>query len=77
STGTSDSTALVSGLLALILESEPHLKNKNIDCVHEVKYALMNSTLSEDGVIFHDQKSGYGVINGMKWLNEIQDSVTC
>jgi subtilisin family serine protease len=77
STGTSDSTALVSGLLALILESEPHLKNKNIDCVHEVKYALMNSTLSEDGVIFHDQKSGYGVINGMKWLNELQDSVTC
>jgi len=77
STGTSDSTALVGGILALILESEPHLKNKNIDCIDEVKYALMNSTITDDGLISHDSKSGYGVINGMGWLTEIQENVTC
>jgi len=45
STGTSDSTVFVSGILALILEAEPHLKNPDSSCIFEVKTALMNSAM--------------------------------
>ncbi len=77
STGTSDSTALVSGILALILESEPSLKQQDIDCILSVKYALMNSTKPLENGILHDEKWGYGAIDGYTWLEEIQNSVVC
>jgi len=77
STGTSDSTALVSGILALILESEPSLKQQDIDCILSVKFALMNSTKPLENGILHDEKWGYGAIDGYTWLEEIQNSVVC
>ena len=77
STGTSDSTALVSGILALILESQPDLKQKNIDCIIEVKYALMNSSTPLAEGISHDNRWGYGSINGEDWLKEIKSKVVC
>lgn len=77
STGTSDSTALVSGILALILESEPTLKQQDIDCITSVKYALMNSTTPLEAGILHDEKWGYGGIVADSWLKEIQKTVVC
>ncbi len=77
STGTSDSTAMVSGILALILESEPSLKQQDIDCILSVKYALKNSTKPLENGILHDEKWGYGAIDGYTWLEEIQNSVVC
>jgi len=76
STGTSDSTVFVSGILALILEAEPELRQPSLDCIENMKMALMNSTIASSGNV-HDNKAGYGAINGQKWLEEIRSSETC
>ena len=77
STGTSDSTAMVSGILALILESEPYLKQNSLECIEEVKFALMESVISLDTSNSHNQKSGYGMVSAEGWLSQIQSSQIC
>jgi len=76
STGTSDSTVFVSGILALILEAEPGLRQPSLDCIEDVKMALMNSVIAQSGNV-HDNKAGYGAINGQNWLDEIRSAETC
>ena len=78
STGTSDATVFVSGILALILEAEPQLMNDpDLDCIEQVKNALMQSAVPLDTGVEHDARSGYGAIDGQGWLNEIRKSVIC
>ncbi|MAH91100.1 MAG: hypothetical protein CMA11_04960 [Euryarchaeota archaeon] len=78
STGTSDSTVFVSGILALILEAEPQLQDSpDIDCIEQVKIALMNSAIPLDSEIEHDLRWGYGAVNGPNWLDEIRDATLC
>ena len=76
STGTSDSTVFVSGILALILEAEPSLRHPSLDCIDDMKMALMNSVSADSGIV-HDNKAGYGAINGQNWLDEIRSSGAC
>ena len=77
STGTSDATVFVSGILALILEAQPELKNPDSQCITDVKTALMNSASPLDESKSHDSRWGYGAINGESWLNEIRSSGAC
>jgi len=77
STGTSDATVFVSGILALILEAEPKLQDPDSQCILDVKTALMNSAIPLEAGIEHDSRWGYGAINGQDWLNEIRSSNSC
>jgi len=77
STGTSDATVFVSGILALILEAEPELRNPDSQCMLDVKIALMNSANPLDTGIEHDSRWGYGAIDGKSWLEEIRSTVSC
>jgi subtilisin family serine protease len=78
STGTSDATVFVSGILALILEAEPQLQDSpSLECIEDVKVALMNSADPLESGISHDSQWGYGSINGQEWLNEIRDNDLC
>lgn len=77
STGTSDATVFVSGILALVLEAQPSLIEPSEDCLLQVKYALKNSSVPLDENIDHDSRGGYGAIDGIGWLNEIQSNVQC
>ena len=78
STGTSDSTVFVSGILALILEAEPQLMNNtDLDCIEDVKNALMQSAVPLESGVEHDLRWGYGALNGQNWLNEIRSSDIC
>ena len=78
STGTSDSTVFVAGVLALILEAEPRLSdNPSLECITEVKDALkLSATPLEDGIL-HDENWGYGALNGAKWLQKIRSYQVC
>ena len=77
STGTSDATVFVSGVLALILEAKPSLLQPDADCLSQVKSALMNSAVPLTDGIGHDARWGYGAIDGNAWLEEIESSVVC
>ena len=77
STGTSDATVFVTGILALILEAEPQLKNPSLECIEDVKTALMNSAMPLESGESHNSKWGYGAINGQNWLDEIRSTVVC
>ena len=77
STGTSDATVFVSGILALILEAEPELKNPDLQCITDVKTALMESAIPLDDTKTHDSRWGYGAINGKSWLDKIRSSGSC
>ena len=77
STGTSDATVFVSGILALILEAEPDLRDPDSQCILDVKTALMNSANPLVEGIEHDSRWGYGAIDGESWLREIRSSVDC
>ena len=77
STGTSDATVFVSGILALILEAEPQLQDPDSQCILDVKTALMNSAIPLEAGIEHDSRWGYGAINGQDWLDEIRSSNSC
>ena len=78
STGTSDATVFVSGILALILEAEPQLQNSpSLECIEDVKVALMNSADPLESGVSHDSKWGYGAINGQNWLDEIRSNDLC
>ena len=78
STGTSDATVFVSGILALILEAEPQLQdNPSSECIEDVKTALMNSADPLESGQSHNSRWGYGAINAQNWLNEIRASGAC
>ena len=77
STGTSDATVFVSGILAMILEAEPDLISPSEECLAQVKTALMNSAVPLEEGVEHDSRWGYGAIDGKAWLNQIQSSVAC
>ena len=68
----------VSGILALILEAEPALKSSpSLDCITQVKAALMESADPLESDIEHDSHWGYGSINGEDWLEQIRTSGIC
>ncbi len=76
--GTSVSTVIVTGALALILEDRPDLtssENSNSDCILAVKWALRNSTL-EPGAT-HSDSGGYGVLSAQKWYDEVMNIGRC
>ena len=77
SSGTSDSTVLVTGALALILNlygDEIAGEDGNIDS-HEmslVKVALAKSARSAPGQInAHDDRMGYGLLDAEEWANQV------
>ena len=74
SSGTSDATVFVTAALALLLEAHPQYKpqpDSNGACIDAVKMALMNtaSPLHEQGV--HDDRSGYGELQALNWIEEV------
>ena len=78
STGTSDSTVLVTGALALILSvyrEQIEGENGIID-EHEmdlVKVALANSARTEVGQSEnHDPKKGYGLLDAQEWSRQVE-----
>lgn len=80
SSGTSDSTVFVTGVLALILQEHPqfkHTSTSNGQCIDAVKMALMRSTANDGVAPQHDSKSGYGVLNAAKWLEEVGKISSC
>ena len=77
STGTSDATVFISGILALILEAEPSLTNPSPICIDQVKTALMNSAMPLEEGIDHHPRWGYGAVSGFDWLEEIRSSNAC
>ena len=77
STGTSDATVFISGILALILEAEPSLASPSPTCIVQVKTALMNSAMPLEEGIDHHPRWGYGAVSGVDWLEEIRSSNVC
>tara|TARA_B100000925_G_scaffold206196_1_gene156755 strand:+ start:2317 stop:3540 length:1224 start_codon:yes stop_codon:yes gene_type:complete len=77
STGTSDATVFIAGILALILEAEPQLKNPSLECIFEVKTSLMNSAVPLDADVGHHPRWGYGAVDGEAWLDELRSSYAC
>ncbi|MED5230958.1 MAG: S8 family serine peptidase [Candidatus Thermoplasmatota archaeon] len=77
STGTSDSTVIVVGALALILQihgNEMQGEDGKFDDeeMTKVKSALANSSLKGQQIdAIHSNKSGYGELNAVAWLEEI------
>jgi serine protease AprX len=78
STGTSDSTVFVAGILSLILEAEPQIANgPDMECMGLVKTALKQSAVPLLDGVAHDPYWGYGAIDGLAWLEEIQALGSC
>ncbi|HIF46695.1 MAG TPA: hypothetical protein EYQ73_07905 [Candidatus Poseidoniales archaeon] len=78
STGTSDSTVFVAGILSLILEAEPQIANgPDMECMGLVKTALKQSAVPLLDGVEHDPYWGYGAIDGLAWLEEIQALGSC
>jgi subtilisin family serine protease len=78
SSGTSDSTVLVTGALALLLEiyGEDIAGEDNVisyDELIQVKVALAKSTESDIQGSNHDLKRGYGMLNVNLWAEEIKN----
>ena len=77
STGTSDSTVLVTGALALILQIHGESISGEDDTIDRseislVKVALANSAKnSAANGISHNSKSGYGLLNAIEWANQV------
>lgn len=62
-TGTSASAALLSGLLALLLQAHPEFRHASQDAVLAVKQALVGTSLPLEGQATpHDDWYGYGLV---------------
>jgi subtilisin family serine protease len=78
STGTSDSTVIVTGALALILSLHGEYiagENSIIDQheMHLVKVALANSAKSESSpLVSHHTKNGYGLLDAEEWSRQVE-----
>lgn len=72
--GTSAASAIVSAILALVLEGEPTLQNlTSAFGVAGVKVALMDTALPLDGQTRpHDRLAGYGLIRGLDLLEALK-----
>ena len=79
STGTSDSTMIVTGALALILQQHSDIisgVDSEIDKeeMNKVKIALaISSSDTIDSNPIHDSKLGYGTLNAKAWSDEIEN----
>ena len=76
SSGTSDSTVLVTGALALILEryyEDIAGEDGEIDYseINRVKLALANSAISNNQDVTHHPQKGYGKLDLVSWSEEI------
>ena len=68
-TGTSPATAIVAGILALILQAKPALRPGGLGNVLAVKNALVLGSMKASGQLLpHDPWYGYGIINGPEML---------
>jgi len=78
STGTSDSTVMVTGALALILSDLGGAiagENEVIEQheMHLVKVALANSAQSDsDQTNYHHPKEGYGILDAREWSRQVE-----
>jgi serine protease AprX len=64
-TGTSPATAIVAGVLALILQAKPGLRPGGLGNVLAVKNALVLGSMKAPGQLLpHDPWYGYGIVNG-------------
>jgi subtilisin family serine protease len=64
-TGTSPATAIVAGVLALILQARPALRPGGTGNVVAVKNALVLGSVKASGQLLpHDPWYGYGIIDG-------------
>ena len=78
STGTSDSTVMVTGALALILAIHGEQIAGDDGEIDEqemrlVKVALANSAdKTEEHTQTHDDKRGYGLLDAVEWSNQVQ-----
>ncbi len=81
SSGTSDATVFVTAALALLLEAHPEYKPQpdgNGACIDAVKVALMNSVSPLHDAGIHDDRSGYGHLQAMNWIEEVtRTAPTC
>ena len=74
--GTSQAAPMVGGLLALILEEKPSLADRDQSAVFALKEKLMVSSkkigpLSGKGTTAHDERYGYGLIQGAALLDAV------
>ena len=78
STGTSDSTVMVTGALALILSLHgEHIAGENgiieLHEMHLVKVALANSAQSDPSQLaVHHPKKGYGLLDAGEWSRQVE-----
>jgi subtilisin family serine protease len=78
STGTSDSTVMVTGALALILSLHgEHIAGENgiieLHEMHLVKVALANSAQSDLSQLeAHHPKKGYGLLDAGEWSRQVE-----
>jgi serine protease AprX len=81
STGSSISTVIITGILALILEDNPRLKSDgvtvNSNCIEAVKLALRSSSVAPIAGVDHDDHWGYGVVSATAWAQEAEKIVDC
>ncbi len=77
SSGTSDATVFVTAALALLLEAHPEYKpsaQSDGACIDAIKVALMNSVQPLDKQDLHDNRSGYGQLMAMDWIQEVEQT---
>jgi serine protease AprX len=77
SSGTSDATVFVTAALALLLEAHPEYKpsaQSDGTCIDAIKVALMNSVQPLDKQDLHDDRSGYGQLMAMDWIQEVEQT---
>jgi len=53
------------------------MNNTDLDCIEDVKNALMQSADPLESGVDHDSRWGYGALNGENWLSEIRSSNIC
>lgn len=76
SSGTSASTAWVSGALALLLEHDEGLQRENSEgrgAIQEVKQMLMERSQMKDGSSGHDDYYGYGMLRIDQMIGGVSD----
>jgi len=58
----------------LLLEAFPEYRptsSSNGECIDQVKYSLMNSSLKYDDSVAHDDHWGYGQLQALDWYQDL------